>query len=76
MGIPDLVGERLDVALDIIKKQCPTLKLDIIIPNSSKSSQEAELSYGIIKRVVRQKFVGNEMLELLVYSFKEKPDFG
>jgi len=74
MYIPDLIGERLDVALDIFKKQCPTLNLEIINPDSSEWSKEPDLSLHRTKRVVRQKLIGNETLELVVYSFKEEPD--
>jgi len=74
MNIPDFVGEKLDIALDTIKKQYPTLKYEIIYNHSPKNREKVNALSGV-ERIVRQKFIGNEKLELIVSLFKEEPDF-
>lgn len=75
MVIPDFVGEKLEIALDIIKKQYPALKYEIIYNHapSPKNRDESNKS-SATERIVRQKLIDNEKLEFTISLFKEEPD--
>lgn len=74
MDIPDFVGEKLDIALGTISKQYPALKYEIIY-NYPPNVIEKVDSLSKAERIVRQRLIDNEKLELVVSLFKEEPDF-
>nr|PZN06614.1 MAG: hypothetical protein DIU64_13660 [Caldicoprobacter oshimai] len=72
MGIPDLVGLKLDEALNILKKS-GFYATPIIVRYFPPSSRGLNQHGNHEERVIRQRAVGEEQIELIVSSFRNRP---
>ncbi|MCM8901184.1 PASTA domain-containing protein [Caldicoprobacter algeriensis] len=72
MGIPDLVGLKLQDALQILEKSdlCTTPRIVRYFPPASKGLKQG---YNLEERVIRQRIVEDGQIELVVSSFRHCP---
>lgn len=71
MQIPLLVGYKLNDVADILSKY-PFIKWDVVKYQSPKD-KKGELKEGRVERVVRQRFICTNRIELVVSYFFENP---
>lgn len=72
MGIPDLVGLRLQDALEILERSglCADIRIVRYIPPAPKDMEE---ECCLEERVIRQRHMEDGYVELLVSTFKYSP---
>jgi len=72
MEIPDLVGLRLQDALQVLK-ECGLYVNARIVKYSTPGSKGLKQDDGFEERVIRQRIVGDGQIELVVSSFRYRP---
>lgn len=73
MAIPDLVGQKLDKGLAILKDHHEALKVIINEYTIPDDFHKKAKNFGT-KRIVRQKIVPGKSIELVVFNFNERPN--
>jgi len=72
MEIPDLVGLRLQDALQVLK-DCGLYVNARIVKYFPPGSKDLKQDYGFEERVICQRIVGDGQIELIVSSFRYRP---
>lgn len=72
MEIPNLVGQRLDEGLSIIKDNYGILNI-VISEYTIPDDFHKKGNISGVKRIVRQNITSDNNLELVVFTFNETP---
>lgn len=72
MGIPDLLGLNLYDALDLLEKNYPELSA-VVVRYYPAISKKYEKQMTGTERIIRQKVLGSNRIELVVSVFYDFP---
>lgn len=72
MQVPNLIGLKLDQGLTLLNDDFNSLNIVINEDAIPDDFYKKNLTLGV-KRIVRQRIIGNGSIELVVYTFNEIP---